>query len=223
MKRASLIVRGAALACALCAASLPALAQNHSKPSNGPARWSTAANTKQQRTAILKKEINAAYAQQQSECRHHSASQRAGCMKSARQTYQQDMANVPKLLAQAPSGSVTERVVSTTPAPTPTMTTQAGATTASGSSGAGSTASGASGSSGSSATGSSGAGMTGSSSNGTGAGISSSASRSGDPVDGGGIRQNTATGMDSPQSLQPQHSGDEVQGPPPIVTPPKQQ
>jgi hypothetical protein len=29
--------------------------------------------------------------------------------------------------------------------------------------------------------------------------------------------------MDSPQSLQPQHSGDEVQGPPPIVTPPAQQ
>jgi hypothetical protein len=196
MKRASLILRGAALACALCTASLPALAQSHGKQSSAPARWNTGDSTKQQRTAILKKEINAAYAQQQSECRRHAASQRTACLTSARQTYQQDMANVPKLLAGAPTGKVAERVVSTTPAPTPTMTTQSGATTASGSTGSAGT---------------------------TGSGISSSSSRSGTPVDGGGIERNTATGMDSPQSLQPQHSGDEVQGPPPIVTPPAEQ
>jgi hypothetical protein len=203
MKRASLILRGAALACALCTASLPALAQHNGKQSSAPARWNTGDSTKQQRTAILKKEINAAYAQQQSECRRHAASQRTACLTSARQTYQQDMANVPKLLAAAPAGKVAERVVSTTPAPTPTMTTQSGATTASGSTGS--------------------AGMTGSSGGSGGSGISSSSSRSGTPVDGGGIERNTATGMDSPQSLQPQHSGDEVQGPPPIVTPPQQQ
>jgi hypothetical protein len=204
MNRASLILRGAALACALCTASLPALAQNHSKSSGAPARWSKADTTKQQRMATLKKEINAAYAQQQSECRHKAAGKQSACLASARQTYQRDMANVPQLLAQAPAGEVTERVVSTTTAPTPTITTQSGATTASGSSGAAGTTS-------SSSTGSSG-----------NAGISSSGS-SGMPVDGGGIRTNTATGMDSPQSQQPQHTGDEVQGPPPIVTPPAEQ
>lgn len=206
MNRTSLILRGAALACALCTASLPALAQSHGKQASAPARWSKADTTKQQRMATLKKEINAAYAQQQSECRHKAAAKQSACLKSARQTYQHDIGNMPQLLAQAPTGEVTERVVSTAPAPTPTITTQAGATTASGSSAGGST--------------SSSGGSTGSSGS---AGISSSGSSSGNPVDGGGVRTNTATGMDSPQSQQPQHSGDEVQGPPPIVTPPVEQ
>ena len=108
MKNASFILRGAALAAALCAASVPALAQQ--------SQWNKPAKTDAQRTAILKKEINAAYAEQQSACKKQSRSERSSCMKSARQTYQKDMSNVRELVANAPQSTVLERVVSVTPA-----------------------------------------------------------------------------------------------------------
>lgn len=135
--KTTLILRGMVVACALSAASLPALAKN-------PAQQSGA--SQQARKATLQKEINAAYADQQRACRHEASGQRAACLKQARQTYQQDMANMPQLLADAPTGSVTERVVSTTTAPPDA--TQGGAS-AYGNSGGGSTGSGSSASSGS--------------------------------------------------------------------------
>lgn len=140
MSKSAFIVRGIALACALGAASLPALAQNPTKQS-GPARWYKGDSTKQQRTATLKKEINAAYAEQQSACRHESSGQRSACLKQARQTYQHDMAHIPQLLAAAPSGGVNERVVSTTTGMPDTPAGQGGAS-AYGSSGGGATGSG---------------------------------------------------------------------------------
>jgi len=132
MKQASLILRGAALAAALCAASVPAMAQQ--------SQWNKGDNSTKQRTAILKKEINAAYAEQQTTCKRQSAGKRSACMKSARQTYQQDMANVPRLVANAPQSEVIERVVSVTPV-SPAPAAAAPGSTAYGSSSAGSTTS----------------------------------------------------------------------------------
>ena len=56
-----------------------------------------------------------------------TSSSRATCLKEARQVYQHDMAHAPQLLAAAPRGEVTERVVSTTPA-APAAPTQPGGT-----------------------------------------------------------------------------------------------
>jgi len=134
MNKATCILRGVALACALCAAGTPAMA------AKDPARWTHGDSTKSQRMATLKKEINAAYAEQQTACKRKSSGKRDACLKQARQIYQRDMANAPRLLAQAPKGRVSERVVSTTPAATGTST-QPGAS-AYGSSGAGMTGSG---------------------------------------------------------------------------------
>jgi hypothetical protein len=128
--KTTLILRGIVVACALSAASLPALAKNPTQQS---------AASQQARKATLKKEINAAYAEQQSACKREASGQRAACLKQARQTYQHDLASVPQLLADAPGGSVTERVVSTTTAAPDA--TQGGAS-AYGSSGGGSTGSG---------------------------------------------------------------------------------
>jgi hypothetical protein len=134
MNKATCILRGVALACALCAAGSPAMA------AKDPARWTQGDSTRAQRMATLKKEINAAYAEQQTTCKRKSSGKRDACLKQARQVYQRDLANAPRLLAQAPRGEVTERVVSTTPA-TPNPATQPGAS-AYGSSGAGATGAG---------------------------------------------------------------------------------
>jgi hypothetical protein len=134
MSKAKCILRGVALACALCAAGTPAMA------AKDPARWTQGDSTRSQRMATLKKEINAAYAEQQTACKRKSSGKRDACLKQARQIYQRDMANAPRLLAQAPRGEVTERVVSTTPA-TPATPAQPGAS-AYGTSGSGTTGSG---------------------------------------------------------------------------------
>lgn len=128
--KSTLILRGIVVACALSAAGLPALAKNPSQQSS---------SSQAARKATLKKEINAAYDDQQRACKKEASGQRAACLKQARQTYQQDMANMPQLLADAPSGSVSERVVSTTSAPPDA--TQGGAS-AYGGSGGGATGSG---------------------------------------------------------------------------------
>ena len=134
MSKAKCILRGVALACALYAAGTPAMA------AKDPARWTQGDSTRSQRMATLKKEINAAYAEQQAACKRKSSGKRDACLKQARQVYQHDMANAPRLLAQAPRGEVTERVVSTTPA-TPATPAQPGAS-AYGTSGSGATGSG---------------------------------------------------------------------------------
>jgi len=134
MSKATCILRGVALACALSAAAVPAMAKD-------PARWTQGDKTKAQRMATLKKEINAAYAEQQGACKRKASGKRDACMKQARQVYQRDLNNAPRLLAQAPQGSVSERVVSTTTVPATTPSQQGGAT-AYGSSSTGATGSG---------------------------------------------------------------------------------
>jgi len=136
MSKATCILRGVALACALSAAVAPAMAKD-------PARWTQGDKTKAQRMATLKKEINAAYAEQQTACKRKASGKRDVCMKQARQIYQRDLNNAPRLVAQAPRGEVTERVVSTTTVPASTPAQQGGAT-AYGSSSAGATGSGSS-------------------------------------------------------------------------------
>jgi hypothetical protein len=105
MTSTSTIVRGIVVACALSAASLPALAQTQAKAAGSAARKAT-----------LTKEINAAYAEQQGACKRAASSQRAACLKHARTTWQHDLANMRALLADAPSGGVTERIVATSAA-----------------------------------------------------------------------------------------------------------
>lgn len=156
MSKATCILRGVALACALSAAGAPAMA------AKDPARWTQGDSTKAQRMATLKKEINAAYADQQSACKHKASGKRSACLQQARQVYQRDMANAPRLLAQAPQGGVTERVVSTTTAPPPAASPAAGqqdGATAYGSSGTGATGSSGPTGYGSSVSGSTGAGV----------------------------------------------------------------
>jgi tellurite resistance protein len=135
MSKATWFLRGVALACALCAAASPAMA------AKDPARWTQGDKTKAQRMATLKKEINAAYAEQRTACKRKSSGSRNTCLKEARQVYQHDMAHAPQLLAAAPRGEVTERVVATTPS-TPDTPVQPGAT-AYGSSSTGATGAGA--------------------------------------------------------------------------------
>lgn len=140
MKKSTLIASGIALACALSAATVPAFAHGADK-SAGPARWSTGDSTPAQRKATLTKEINAAYAEQKTQCQRQAASKRAGCLSAARTTYQHDLAGMPRLLADAPSGGVSERVLTTTPA-TPDTPVAAGASAVGGSGATGTTGSG---------------------------------------------------------------------------------
>ena len=65
---------------------------------------------------VLKKEINAAYAEQTAACKKGASAHRAACMQQARATYDRDNANARELVADAPTSTVTERIVSTTPA-----------------------------------------------------------------------------------------------------------
>ena len=94
--------RGAALACALCAfcaVPLPAAAQD------------SGAGSKNAGLKNLKREINAAYAQQQADCKRKPERNRAGCLKQAGEIYRRDMANAPRLVADAPTGDVRERIL----------------------------------------------------------------------------------------------------------------
>jgi hypothetical protein len=122
MKLPSLLLRFGALACALYAACIPAQAQR--------------ADTQQQRLATLKKEINAAYAQQKRECRQQPKNERAGCLKEARRIYRSDMEDAPTLVARGPNPEILTRT--TVPA---AGGSEAGAT-AVGSSGGGTTSAG---------------------------------------------------------------------------------
>jgi hypothetical protein len=129
MKLPSLLLRSAALACALCAASIPAPAQR--------------ADTQQQRMATLKKEINAAYAQQKRECRQQPRHERAGCLKEARKVYRSDMEDAPTLVARGPNPEVLTKTTVPSGAGSEAGATavgsSGGASTAVGSSGGGAT------------------------------------------------------------------------------------
>lgn len=190
-------IRSIALAAALCAA-IPAMAQTATK-SGDPARWHKADKTQQQSMATLKKEINAAYAQQKTECGKQAKAERSSCMAQARQTYNADMKNAPQLVAQAPTGSIQERTVTTVDSggatavggsqggSTASGSSQGGATSASGDAEKGMEA-------GAAATGNSGSGITAS-----GSASEMNATAAGDAAVGG---TEPAKGME-PQPMQP--------------------
>jgi hypothetical protein len=114
MKQLSLS-RMVAVACILCASSAGASAASN-KHGNDPARWYKGDSSDAQRMQILKKELNAAYAEQTAACKKMKSGKQSACLKQARANFQRDSANARQLVANAPQSSVTERVVSVTPA-----------------------------------------------------------------------------------------------------------
>jgi hypothetical protein len=130
-----------AVACILCASSAGASAAQN-KHGSDPARWYKGDSTNAQRMQVLKKELNAAYAEQTAACKKKKSGKQSACLKEARANFQRDSANARQLVANAPQSSITERVVSVTPAGGQD-TTQPGATAVGGSGAAGQTGSGA--------------------------------------------------------------------------------
>ncbi len=121
-------LRAAALACALCTASLaafgqasgdrtvaPAVAhQQKAEIAKGdPARWYRADRSDSARLRTLHKEIAAAYGEAKTACNKGAKSHRAACLKDARIAWQRDMKNAPELVASAPAASVLTRVTTT--------------------------------------------------------------------------------------------------------------
>jgi hypothetical protein len=140
MKQLSLS-RMVAVACILCASSAGASAAQN-KHGSDPARWYKGDSTQAQRMQVLKKELNAAYADQTAACKKKKSGKQSACLKEARANFQRDSANARQLVANPPQSSITERVVSVTPAGGQD-TTQPGATAVGGSGAAGQTGSGA--------------------------------------------------------------------------------
>ena len=140
MKQLSLS-RMVAVACILCASSAGASAATN-KHGSDPARWYKGDSSQAQRMQVLKKELNAAYAEQTSACKKRKSGKQSACLKEARANFQRDSANARQLVANAPQSSITERVVSVTPAGGQDST-QSGASAVGGSGAAGQTGAGA--------------------------------------------------------------------------------
>lgn len=181
MKQLSLS-RMVAVACILCASSAGASAAQNSKHGSDPARWYNGDSTQAQRMQVLKKELNAAYAQQTAACKKKSTSKRSACIKEARANFQRDSANARELVANPPQSEISERVVMITPAGSENGM-QAGSTAVGGSA-AGQTGAG--------------SGLTGSTT-GTGTGQSMGAQQSG--ASQTGTEQSGAAGYGSSQSM----------------------
>jgi hypothetical protein len=78
----------------------PAVAQNQAKEiaRGEPARWKKEDRSMQAQIATKRKEIAAALNEAKVECKQMAAGERDSCMRDARATYQQDMANVRELV-----------------------------------------------------------------------------------------------------------------------------
>ena len=103
MKR---IIASAVLATGLCgyaaAQTTPPEVAKHQQQElarGEPARWMKDDRTTQAQIATKRKEIGAALNEALAECRKMPASERGGCVKEARATYKEDMANVKQLVA----------------------------------------------------------------------------------------------------------------------------
>ena len=66
-----------------------------------PARWLKGDGTMQAQVATRRKEIGAALNEALNDCRKAAADERKGCVRQARETYMQDMANVNALVADS--------------------------------------------------------------------------------------------------------------------------
>jgi TolA-binding protein len=62
-----------------------------------PQRWYVDDATRQEQLRTLRKEIGAALQEAQKQCQAMAASERDGCLKDARNTYQHDMSNIEQL------------------------------------------------------------------------------------------------------------------------------
>ena len=102
------IVIGVVMACAAFAAQ----AQSKTTPPENrqlqkaemaqgdPARWYQDDASADAQLRTLRKEIGAALAEANVACKQGPAAERAGCMKDARATYKQDMANAAQIRAE---------------------------------------------------------------------------------------------------------------------------
>ena len=87
----------------LLLACLAPLAQAQTAPpvagpqAGDPARWYQADSTPQAQLRTLQKEIGAALAEAKKACRQEAPANRAACLKTAQDTYKQDMANAQSL------------------------------------------------------------------------------------------------------------------------------
>lgn len=89
------------LAGAMIGTTSVAQAQNTIARTGDPARWYVEDATAQAQMRTLHKEIGAALQEAQKECRQAPAPERNDCLKQARATYQQDMANAQQQRATA--------------------------------------------------------------------------------------------------------------------------
>ena len=108
MKPFQTLICGAVMA--LSCAAFAAQAQDNTPPQNvklqqqeiangDPARWHREDVTPAQKERTLRKEIGAALAESTNACKKGPASERDACIREARETYKQDMAKVPQVLA----------------------------------------------------------------------------------------------------------------------------
>lgn len=108
----ALLLPAAALAQHTSDATVPPAAarQQASEIARGdPARWYSADATEQERLRTLQKEIGAAYAEAKAACNALAAAERPACLKQARDTWQQDLANARQQLDATPQGGVRPR------------------------------------------------------------------------------------------------------------------
>jgi hypothetical protein len=113
------------LACALAGAGAAAMAQQHGDSAVAPAvarkqqqeiqqgdpgRWYKVDSTTDAALRTKQKEIKAAYDEAKRACAGEPKGERAGCLKDARTTYDQDMANARGLVDSAPQGHTTATV-----------------------------------------------------------------------------------------------------------------
>jgi hypothetical protein len=116
------LARTGALACVLAACACataqerlddsavsPVVAQQQKQEikQGDPARWYKQPATQDGRLRNLQKEIGAAYAEAKKACAEQPKDQRASCLKDARGTYEQDMANARTTVNNPPQPEVT--------------------------------------------------------------------------------------------------------------------
>jgi hypothetical protein len=94
------LILGAVLAASLCSAyaqvTPPDIARQQQQEiqRGDPARWQQADRSRQAELATLRKEINAALREALQGCKQEAAAARGECVREARATYQEDMANI---------------------------------------------------------------------------------------------------------------------------------
>jgi hypothetical protein len=106
MNKLSALAAGLMMAAALgsaCAQTTPpanAALQKQEIAKGDPARWYKEDKTSDARLQTLRKEIAAAFQEASIACKQGPSEERASCLKDARGTYQQDMANAKQIVKE---------------------------------------------------------------------------------------------------------------------------